>query len=402
MKDLEGIHRRSAAVAGVLDERARRAVAAAEALASGWGGRRAVARATGRPRESIALGRKELRGEGPAAPPGRVRRPGGGRTPLAAHDPSVRADLERWVAPSTRGDPESPRRSTRKSGRRWARELQAQGHQISDQKGAALLHALGYRLQAHRQTRAGADHPARDAQCAQSNATSATCLAAGDPGIAVDTQKQARVGDCKHGGREGPPTGQPEAVQGHAFPLPEWGRVSPSGVDDLAANAGGVSVGIDHDTAAFAVAPIGRWWERTGRARSPQAQRLLSTADGGGSHGSRLRLWQSELQQLADQTGLAITGCHFPPGTSKWNQIAPRLFSFIRQNGRGQPLVSDAVIVNLIAATTTTTGLTGDSELDPPRYPTGLTVSDEQMATLRRERDAFHGEWNDTLRPHVA
>jgi Rhodopirellula transposase DDE domain len=209
-------------------------------------------------------------------------------------------------------------------------------------------------------------------------------------------------GDFNNGGREGQPKGQPEEVQVHDFPRPERGRVSPSGVDDLAANAGGVSVGIDHATAALAVATIRRWWERTGRTRDPQARRLLITADGGGRNGARLRWWKWELQRLADEASLEITVCHFPPGTSKWNQIEHRLCSFISQNWRGKPLVSYAVILNLIAATTTTTGLTVDSELDTHRYPTGLTVSDEQMATLRLERDAFHGEWNDTLRPHAA
>ncbi|HEV2237134.1 MAG TPA: ISAzo13 family transposase [Ktedonobacterales bacterium] len=404
MKDLEGIQQRYAAVAGVLDERARRAVAAAEALAYGWGGIRAVSRATGLTRESIALGIRELRGAVPAAPPGRVRRPGGGRKPLEAHDPTLRADLERLVEPSTRGDPESPLRWTSKSVRRLACELQAPGHQVSYQKVAVLLHALGYSLQANRKTRAGADHPARDAQFAHINATSAAFLAAGDPVISVDTKKKELVGDFKNGGREWQPKGQSEEVRVHDFALPGLGRASPYGVYDLAANAGWVSVGIDHDTAACAVATIRRWWERTGSARYPTAQRLLITADGGGSHGSRLRLWKWELQQLADQTGLAIAVCHFPPGTSKWkwNKIEHRLFSFISQNWRGKPLVSYAVILQLIAATTTTTGLTVESELDTTHYPTGLTVSDEQMATLRLERDDFHGEWNYTLRPHAA
>jgi transposase len=402
MKDRDGIQQRYQAVAGVLDERARRAVAAAEALAYGWGGIRAVAHATGLSRETIALGLKELRGEVPAAPPGRVRRAGGGRKPLEAHDSTLRADLERLVEPTTRGDPGSPLRWTCKSVRQLACELQRLGHQVSYQKVAEVLHALGYSLQANRKTREGGDHPDRNAQFAQINATSAAFLSAGDPVISVDTKKKELVGDFKNGGREWRPKGEPVEVQVHDFPLPGLGRVSPYGVYDLAANAGWVSVGLDHDTAAFAVATIRRWWERTGQARYPQAQRLLITADGGGSNGSRLRLWKWELQRLADQIGLAITVCHFPPGTSKWNKIEHRLFSFISQNWRGKPLVSYAVILSLIAATTTAAGLTVESELDTKRYPIGVTVSDDDLATILLQRDPFHGEWNYTILPHAA
>jgi transposase len=402
MKDLEGIQRRYLAVAGQLDEHARRAVAAAEALAYGWGGIRAVARATGLSRERISLGLKELRGEVPPPPPGRVRRPGGGRKPLEAHDPTLRADLERLVEPSTRGDPESPLRWTCKSVRRLAAELGRQGHRISYQKVAELLHEWGYSLQANRKTREGAQHLDRDAQFAHLNATAETFLAAGDPVISVDTKKKELVGDFKNGGQEWQPKGQPEEVRVHDFPLSGQGRVSPYGVYDLAANAGWVSVGIDHDTAAFAVASIRRWWERTGRARYPQAHRLLITADGGGSNGSRLRLWKWELQRLAEATGLTITVCHFPPGTSKWNKIEHRLFSFISQNWRGKPLVSYAVILSLIAATTTAAGLTVESELATHRYPTGVTISEADLATIRLERDALHGEWNYTIRPQAA
>jgi hypothetical protein len=257
-------------------------------------------------------------------------------------------------------------------------------------------------LQANRKTHEGADHPDRDTQFAPITAISAAFLAAGDPVISVDTKKTELGGQFKTGGREWQPKGQPEEVRVPDFPLPGWGRVSPSGVDDLAANAGWVNVGSDHDTAAFAVASIRRGWERSGRARSPQAHRLLIPADGGGSHGSRLRRWKWELQRLADATGLAITVCHFPPGTSQWNRVAHRLFAFISQNWRGKPLVSYAVILSLIAATTTATGLTVESELDPHRYPTGVRISDEQLATLQLERDPFHGEWNSTIRPRAA
>jgi hypothetical protein len=255
-------------------------------------------------------------------------------------------------------------------------------------------------LQANRKTREGADHPDRDAQFAHINATTEAYLVAGDPVISVDTKKKELVGDFKNAGREWRSQGEPEEVRVHDFVVPELGRVSPSGVYDLAANAGWVTVGIDHDTAAFAVASISRWWERTGCQRYPHARRLLITADGGGSNGSRLRLWKWELQRLADTTGLAITVRHLPPGTSKWNTIEHRLFSFISQNWRGKPLVSSAVILSLITATTTSTGLTVESELDTHQYPAGLKITDEQMATLCLERDAFHGEWNYTIVPH--
>jgi hypothetical protein len=402
METEEAIAQRYAHLAGTLDERGRRALAAAEALVLGRGGIAMVARATGLSRPTIALGIRELRGDVPLPPAGRVRRPGGGRKPLEAHDPTLRADLERLVEPSTRGDPESPLRWTSKSVRRLAHDLQAQGHRVSYQKVMGLLHALGYSLQANRKTREGDQHPDRDAQFAHLNATAQGFLTAGDPVIAVDTKKKELVGDFKNGGREWQLKGQPEEVRVPDFPLPELGRVSPYGVYDLAATAGWVSVGIDHDTAAFAVATIRRWWERTGRRRYAQARRLLITADGGGSNGSRLRLWQWELQQLADQTGLAITVCHFPPGTSKWNKIEHRPFSYISQNWRGKPLVSYAVILSLIAATTTAGGLTVESELDTQRYPTGRTVSDKDLATIWLERDVFHGEWNYTIRPHAA
>jgi transposase len=389
-------------LAETVDERGRRMLAATEALVLGRGGITAVAQATGLSRNAITLGIREVRGEVPPPPPGRVRRPGGGRKPVEAHDPTLRADLERLVEPSTRGDPESPLRWTGKSVRRLAGELEQEGHQVSYQKVADVLHELGYSLQANRKTREGAEHPDRDVQFAHLNATAVAFLASGDPVISVDTKKKELVGDFKNGGREWQPKGQPEEVRVYDFVVPELGRVSPYGVYDLAANTGWVSVGVDHDTAAFAVATIRRWWERSGRMRSPHAQRLLITADGGGSNGSRPRLWKWELRHLADATGLTITVAHLPPGTSKWNQIEHRLFSFISQNWRGKPLVSHAVILSLIAATTTATGLTVSSELDPTHYPAGIKVTDAQMATIRRERDAFHGDWNYTIRPHAA
>jgi hypothetical protein len=402
MKDqetIEAIKQRYARVAGTLDERGRRAVAASEALAMGWGGITAVSRATGLSRMVIQLGSKELRGTVPSAPPGRIRRVGGGRKAISATDPTVRTDLERLVEPATRGDPESPLRWTCKSVRTLAAELGRRGHQVSHQWVATALHNLGYSLQGNRKTREGGDHPDRDAQFAHINATAEKYLAAGDPVISVDAKKKELVGDFKNGGREWQPQGEPEEVRVYDFVLPELGRATPYGVYDLAANAGWVNVGLDHDTAAFAVESIRRWWLRAGRARYPQAQRLLITADGGGSNGSRLRLWKGELQRLADETGLEIRVCHFPPGTSKWNKIEHRLFSFISQNWRGKPLVSYAVILSLIAATTTETGLTVASYLDTNTYPAGRKVSDDDMATLALHRDAFHGEWNYTIAP---
>jgi hypothetical protein len=396
---VEQVRKRYTLAAEALDERGRRTLAASEALTLGWGGVTLVARATGLSRTTIGLGVKELRGAVAPAPPGRVRRVGGGRTKTAVKDPTVLADLERLAEPSARGDPESPLRWTCKGVRRLAAELVRLGHRVSHQWVAEALPRLGYRLQGNRKSREGGDHPDRDAQFAHINETAAAYLAVGDPVISVDAKKKELVGDFKNGGREWRPKGQPEEVRVHDFKIPDLGRVTPYGVYDLAANAGWVSVGIDHDTAAFAVASIRRWWAQAGRARYPQARRLLITADGGGSNGSRTRLWKRELQHLANQTGLAITVCHFPPGTSKWNKIEHRLFSYITQNWRGQPLVSYAVILSLIAGTTTSTGLTVESYLDTAAYPTKVKVSDEEMAALRIERAPFHGEWNYTILP---
>ena len=392
---------RYARVVGTLDERGRRAVAAAEALAYGWGGISAVARATGLAPQTIRLGLAEGRGAVPSAAPGRIRRPGGGRKKLAVVDPTVCADLERLVAPTTRGDPQSPLRWTCKSVRQLATALREVGHRVSHQWVASALHALGYSLQGTRKTREGSAHPDRDAQFTHINAAAEAALAVGEPVISVDTKKKELVGDFKNGGREWQPQGQPEEVRVHDFVIPALGRVSPYGVYDLAANTGWVNVGIDHDTAAFAVESIRRWWHGAGHARYPRAQRLLITADGGGSNGSRVRLWKWELQRLADETGLTISVCHFPPGTSKWNAIEHRLFSFITQNWRGKPLVSYAVILSLIAATTTTTGLTVESVLDTTTYPAGQQITDAQLATLHLTRDPFHGEWNYTLAPRT-
>ncbi len=401
-QDDAALTERYARVAGTLNERGRRAVAASEALAIGWGGISAVARATGLSRKVIQVGIKELGGTVPVAAAGRIRRPGGGRKTTVAKDPDVRADLERLIEPTTRGDPESPLRWTSKSLRRLAAELCAQGHQVSYQWVADTLHAARYSLQGNRKTREGESHPDRDAQFAHINQAAEEYLAAGDPVVSVDAKKKELVGDFKNGGREWQPKGQPEEVRMHDFPIPGLGRVTPYGVYDLAANAGWVNVGIDHDTAAFAVESIRRWWRDAGRDRYPHTGRLLITADGGGSNGSRTHLWKWELQRLADETGLEISVCHFPPGTSKWNKIEHRLFSFITQNWRGQPLVSYAVILSLIAATTTDTGLTVESRLDTASYPTGLKPTKEEMASIHLQPDVFHGEWNYTILSHAA
>jgi hypothetical protein len=308
--------------------------------------------------------------------------------------------LEQLVEPLTRGDPESPLRWTTKSLRKLAAELQQRGHQVSHQSVAALLKGMKYSLQATRKMREGEQHPDRDAQFAYINAQAQAALAAGEPVISVDTKKKELVGDFKQGGREWQPQGQPEEVQVHDFLQQAVGRATPYGVYDLGRNAGWVNVGIDHDTATFAVESIRRWWDGLGRARYPHTHRLLITADGGGSNGTRLRLWKYELQQLATETGLAITVCHYPPGTSKWNKIEHRLFSFSTQNWRGRPLVTYAIILSLIAATTTTTGLTVHSCLDTNHYPTGSTPSAAQLATVHLERHAFHGEWNYTIWPY--
>ena len=402
MEKPEVITARFARVAKMLDERARRALAASEALAIGWGGITAVSRATGLSRTVIQNGIKELTGTKPGAAPGRIRRPGGGRKKTVEIDPSVRRDLEELVEPVTRGDPESALRWTCKSVRKLAAELGEQGHRVSHQWVAEWLRDLGYSLQANRKTREGSEHPDRDEQFGHINATAEGFLAAGDPVISVDTKKKELVGDFKNAGREWRPKGKPEEVRVYDFVIPELGRVSPYGVYDLAHNAGWVNVGLDHDTAAFAVESIRRWWQHAGKQRYPQAERVLITADGGGSNGSRVRLWKWELQRLADETGLTISVCHFPPGTSKWNKVEHRLFAFISQNWRGKPLVSYAVILSLIAATTTATGLTVESALDTQTYPAGIKVTDEEMATIHLEREAFHGEWNYTISPHAS
>jgi len=396
--DEEALKRRFDLLKPALDERARRLFAAAEALAIGRGGPALVSRVTGVSRRAIAKGCQELQRPDLSAQ-GRVRRPGAGRKRAAAKDPTLRPDLERLVEPVTRGDPESPLRWTCKSLRVLAEELRRLGHQISYRVVGEELRELGYSLQANRKTMEGTSHPDRDAQFWHIHEKVKDHQAAGQPVISVDTKKKELVGDFKNGGREWRPQGDPERVRVHDFVIPELGKANPYGVYDLTQNLGWVSVGIDHDTAAFAVGTIRRWWYSMGQPLYPEAQRLLITADGGGSNGYRVRLWKLELQKLADETGLAIMVCHLPPGTSKWNKIEHRLFSFITQNWRGKPLISHEAIVSLIAATKTVTGLRVRCELDPCRYPKGLRVTDEEFATVNLHRDDFHGEWNYTISP---
>ena len=331
----------------------------------------------------------------------RIRRPGGGRKRTVTKDATLLHDLEQLVEPLSRGDPESPLRWTCKSVRKLADALNHQGHHVSHELVANLLKELGYSLQANRKTREGTAHPDRNAQFEHINAEVQAFQSAGQPVISVDTKKKELVGDFKNGGRELCPQGEPETVRVHDFVIPELGKVAPYGVYDVTHNLGWVNVGIDHDTAAFAVASIRRWWQLLGQPRYPGAQRVLITADGGGSNGSRVRLWKIELQKLADETGLEISVCHLPPGTSKWNKIEHRLFSYISQNWRGKPLISHAVIVNLIAATTTKTGLKVRCELDTQVYPMGIVVTDDELAQVNLKRNDFHGEWNYTIAPHT-
>ena len=397
MIDIEPIRERFSAVAPFLDERGRRLVAAAEAFAAGYGGIAAVAMATGIAPSTIGRGLKELASDEPSP---RIRRPGAGRRTTISKDPTLLQDLQTLVEPTTRGDPESPLRWTCKSVRRLAQALQAQGHEISRTLVAQLLNNAGYSLQANRKTTEGDSHPDRDAQFGYINTQVTRALAEKQPVISVDTKKKELVGDFRNSGREYRPQGSPEDVRVHDFLIKELGRAVPYGVYDLAANSGWVSVGIDHDTAAFAVNSIRQWWLRVGRARYPEATRLLITADGGGSNGSRVRLWKWELQKLANELGLDIVVNHLPPGTSKWNKIEHRLFSFISQNWRAKPLVSYRVIVELISATTTKTGLTVRCELDTGQYPNGIVVLDAEMAAINIKPAEFHGEWNYTISPN--
>ena len=400
MIDASAIRDRFVALAPYLDERGRRSFAAAEARSAGYGGIAAVARATGIAPSTIGRGLAELAGAA-ELPANRKRRAGGGRKALTATDPALLDDLLALVSPSERGDPMSSLRWTCKGLRRLAAELRAMGHKISHTVVGELLKGQKFSLQANSKTREGASHPDRDAQFAHINARVSRALAEQQPVISVDTKKKELVGDFKNAGREWRPQGDPEEVRVHDFLIKELGRAVPYGIYDLAANAGWVNVGVDNDTASFAVHTIRRWWQEVGRIRYPLARRLVITADGGGSNGSRVRLWKVELQRLADELGLSIEVHHLPPGTSKWNKIEHRLFSFITQNWRAKPLLSYRVIVELIGATTTQTGLTVRCELDTKAYPKGIVVSDEQMKGLNIQPEHFHGEWNYSISPSV-
>ncbi len=384
-----------------LDERRRRQWAAAEARELGWGGVTTVAEATGLSRTTITTGLRELAlpTKKRAVEGVRIRRPGGGRKPLAQVDPDLLTALESLIEPTTRGDPESPLRWTCKSTRRLADELTHQHHRVSPNSVAALLRRAGYSLQANRKTREGASHPDRNAQFEYINRLVRSFQDRGHPAISVDTKKKELVGDFKNAGREWHPQGQPEEVRVHDFIDRQKGKVIPYGVYDILNNQGWVNVGIDHDTAQFAVNSIRRWWKRMGHRRFPRATELLITADGGGSNSPRSRLWRLSLQELADELSIKLHLCHFPPGTSKWNKIEHRLFSFITQNWRGRPLVSRQAIVNLIASTTTRTGLIVRAALDTQRYDTAVKVTDDELARLLLAPDRFHGDWNYTISP---
>ena len=395
MVDEASIRLRYQALDPELGERARRRLAAAEAMSAGRGGVSAVSRITGLARSTITRGLVELTGNpADAASSGRVRRLGGGRKKLTVTDPTLLPDLRGLVEPTTRGDPEAPLLWTSRSLRNLAEALQAMGHRIGHNVVADLLRQLNYSLQSNLKTREGSHNPDRDAQFGYLNGKVKAALAAGEPAISVDTKKKELVGDFKNAGRELRPRGQPEPVRVHDFKIPELGRASPYGVYDITGNTGWVSVGVDHDTASFAVNAIRRWWQAMGHARYPDATSLLITADCGANS-----LAIRELQTLADELGLTVTVCHLPPGTSKWNKIEHKLFSFITQNWRGKPLVSHQTIVQLIAATTTRTGLSVKCEIDHASYPAGVKVSDAEMAAISIAPHEFHGEWNYSIAP---
>ncbi len=380
-----------------LNEKQRRLVLAAEARALGHGGIARVARAASVSRPTIQKGLREL--VEPDAAPERVRQVGGGRKQLRDQDPTLVTDLEALVDPDTRGDPMSPLRWTCKSTRQLAGALNQAGHRVSDRRVAALLHAARYSLQANAKVLEGTQHADRNAQFQYLNEQVKQFLAAGQPVVSMDAKKKQLIGEFKNGGREWQPQGWPERVHVHDFPDPHLGKAIPYGIYDVGRNAGWVTVGQDHDTASFAVATLRRWWQAVGAQAYPHADRLLICVDGGGSNGSRLRLWKVELQRFATDTGQQVTVCHLPPGTSKWNKIEHRLFAHISMNWRGRPLVSYEVVLHLIGATTTRSGLRVQAELDSARYPTKVKVPDAEMARLQITPHPFHGDWNYTLAP---
>ena len=391
------LRRKFSGVWPLLDERGRRLMAASEALSLGYGGVSRIRRASGLSRKAIAKGIQEIVEGSPM--PGRIRRPGAGRKSTVERDPKLLVSLDRLIEPDTRGDPEYPLRWICKSTRKLAAQLTRQKHPVSHEKVAQLLRDQNYSLQSNRKTEEGADHPDRDAQFRHISAQVKRALATGMPVISVDTKKKELLGNYKNGGQQWLPAKNPVKVNGHDFPSPDVARAYPYGICDPGRNTGFVNVGTDHDTGAFAVASIRGWWRSEGRRLYARARALLITADGGGSNGARLRLWKLELQQLADETGLSISVCHFPPGPSKWNKIEHRLFSFISSNWRGEPLRDYETIVNLIARTTTAKGLQVTCRLDRRKYPTGRKVTDEEIKRVNLKKSKFHGEWNYTVHP---
>lgn len=398
MIDESRIAERYRALGPEFNERQRRLWAAAEARSHGRGGIAAVVRATGISKNTVVRGIGELRA-GTRLEAGRVRRAGAGRPSLTESDPTLLADLKGLVDPETRGDPQSPLVWCSKSLVKIAGALVALGHQVSDRSTGKLLRGLGFRLHANVKTREGRQHPDRDAQFRHINVTARAALEAGEPTISVDAKKRELVGDFKNGGREWEPTGRPVEVRCHDFKDKEKGHAIPYGVYDMHANEGMVSVGVTHDTSAFAVASIRAWWRHLGQARYPKATTLTITADGGGSNSSRTRLWKTELQKLANEIGIPIRVCHFPPGTSKWNKIEHRMFSYVSLNWRGRPLETLEVIIDLIAATTTSTGLKVYARLDPGEYEKGIKINDAELAAVNIVRDEFHPDWNYTIHP---
>ena len=399
--DIDTLEAKYTALAPALTERSRRLWAVTEARALGHGGIALVERATGISRSTIQRGIRELELQ-QTVPPGRIRKPGGGRKRAVDKDPGLVTDLEALVEPTAAGDPDSPLRWTTKSVRRLQTELAAMGHVVSHRVVAEILHDLDYSLQANRKTREGTSHPDRDAQFRYINNRVRKFQKNAQPAVSVDTKKKELVGDFKNPGQEWRPKGNPEPVRVHDFLIPEQGKAIPYGVYDLQRNEGWVTVGIDHDTGRFAVNTIRRWWKVMGRLAYGSPTALLITADAGGSNGSRLRLWKYELQKFASRTGFSITVCHFPPGTSKWNKIEHRLFSHIAMSWRGKPLVSLAAIVSLIGSTRTTSGLRVRTEIDHGTYPSGVFITDAQMSNLNLERHRFHGDWNYTIHPRRA